>query len=112
MSTYEKSALGRARFEMRFSERNPDDVRLSWYVDNAIRSGMNVSVVTKRLLLAFFDQYEANGGNVAIPVTMNIPMGTTPIVPAKDNDELDLDDELVQHMMNIDFSKLEGGNNV
>lgn len=103
---HEKSSLGRTRFEMRFSERDPDDIRLSWYVAHAMQSGMNVSVVAKRLLLAFFDQHE-KGGNGNIPLTMNIPMSVT---TSHDDDSLDMDDPLVQHMMGgIDFSKLEGG---
>lgn len=102
-----RAQCGRSRFEIRFSERDPDDVRLSWYVADAIEAGLNVSVVSKRLLLAWFDQ-QANGmGSTMILPTISLPGSIVAKEPDEGLDD-DLNDPAVQAVLQgMDFDVLE-----
>lgn len=107
MENYGRARCGRTRFEMRFSERDPDDVRLSWYVADAIKAGLNVSAVGKRLLLAWFDQQANGSGSTMIMPSISLPG----LVAAKEPDDGfddDLNDPTVQAVLqDMNFDVLE-----
>lgn len=107
----DKGVLGRGRFELRFSARDPDDVRLSWLIAEAMERGnVNMSSVAKRLLLAWFDEVDRTG-NLVLPVfglAGLVGGGTSPHKGDGDEQGEDPSDPLLQQMIGINFDRLGG----